>query len=159
MEQQGLKELLKKGFAAMKAGSNVAAQATDEILDDAKNEGLRNALQQGNEQSKVWAQRIDRCLQEAEGQEDEDNEILKAHYEVSKQIRQQAPDDDSRDLGIIASGQMSLHYWIAAFGTQVSYAEACGMTNAQQEMQACLDEAKQADLNLTDVARAIIDGK
>ena len=58
MEQQGLKELLKKGFAAMKAGSNVAAKATDEIQDDAKNEGLRNALQQGNEQSKVWAQQL-----------------------------------------------------------------------------------------------------
>ena len=100
MEQQGLKELLKKGFAAMKAGSNVAAKATDEIQDDAKNKGLRNALQQGNEQSKVWAQRIDRCLQEAEGTEDENNEILKAHYQVSKQIRQQAPDDDSRDLGL-----------------------------------------------------------
>jgi ferritin-like metal-binding protein YciE len=156
MEQQGLKELIKNGFAAMKAGSKVAEEATGEIQSDAKNEQLRDALQQGNERSKVWAERIDRSLEEAGGTADQDNEILKAHYQVSKQIRQQAADDDSRDLGIIASGQMSLHYWIAAFGTQVSYAEATGLTEAQQQMQACLDEAKQADLNLSDIARSII---
>jgi ferritin-like metal-binding protein YciE len=159
MEQQGLKELIKKGFAAMKAGSKVAAEATDEIQNDAKNEELVNALQKGNEQSKVWAQRIDRSLQEAGGEEDEDNEILKAHFEVSKQIRQRATDDDSRDLGIIASGQMALHYWIASFGTQVSYAEAAGLTDAQQEMQACLDEAKEADLKHTEIAKSIINGQ
>lgn len=55
MEQQGLKELIKQGFAAMKSGSNVAAEATAEIENDVKNEELKNALQQGNEQSKVWA--------------------------------------------------------------------------------------------------------
>jgi ferritin-like metal-binding protein YciE len=159
MEEQGLKELIKKGFAAMKAGSNVAAEATSEIQNDAKSEELKKSLEEGNAHSKVWAQRIDRCLQEVGGSADEDNEILKAHYQVSKQIRQQASDDDSRDLGIIASGQMALHYWIAAFGTQVSYAEAAGLTNAQQEMQACLDEAKEADLKQTEIARTIIAGK
>lgn len=156
MEQQGLKELIKQGFAAMKAGSNVAADATEEIQNDAKNEELKNALQQGNEQSKVWSERIDKGLQDAGGPSDQDNEILKAHYEVSKQIRQQAADNDSRDLGIIASGQMALHYWIAAFGTQVSYAAAAGLTQAQEEMQACLDEAKEADLKHTGIAKSIM---
>lgn len=159
MEQQGLKELIKQGFSAMKAGSNVAAQATGEILNDAKNEELKNALQQGNEQSKIWAERIDRALEEAGGTTDQDNEILKAHYEVSKQIRSQAADDDSRDLGIIASSQMALHYWIAAFGTQVSYASAAGLTQAGQQMQACLDEAKEADLRHTDIAQSIMEGQ
>ena len=156
MEKQNLKELIKQGFAAMKAGSKVAADATGEIQNDVKNEELKNALQQGNEQSKVWAQRIDRGLEEAGGTADQGNEILKAHYEVSKKIRQQAADDNTRDLGIIASGQMSLHYWIAAFGTQVSYAAAAGLDQAQQEMQACLDEAKQADEKQTQIAKSIL---
>ncbi|WP_462266963.1 DUF892 family protein [Mucilaginibacter sp.] len=156
MEEQGLKELIKQGFAAMKAGSNVASQATGEIQGDVKNEELKQALEKGNEQSKVWAQRIDRGLQEAGGNADQDNEILKAHYEVSKKIRQQAADDDSRDLGIIASGQLAIHYWIGAFGTQLSYASAAGLSQAQQEMQACLDEAKQADEQQTRIAKSIL---
>ena len=158
MENQNLKELIKQGFAAMKAGSKVAEQATDEIQNDAKNEELKNALKQGNEQSKVWAQRIDKGLQEAGGNADQENEILKAHYKVSKEIREQAADDDTRDLGIITSGQLAIHYWIAAFGTQVSYAAAAGLNQAQQEMQACLDEAKKADEKHTQIAKSILSG-
>lgn len=156
METQNLKELIKQGFAAMKAGSKVAAEATDEIQNDAKNEELKSALKVGNEQSKVWAERIDRGLQEAGGQAEQENKILKAHYEVSKEIRQHAKDDDVRDLGIITSGQLAIHYWIAAFGTQVSYAAAAGLNQAQQDMQACLDEAKKADEKHTQIAKSIL---
>ncbi len=156
MKEEQLKELVKQGFAAMKAGSAVAADATDEIQNDAKNDELKSALEEGNKQSKIWAERIERGLTEAGGNEEQENEILKAHYEVSKKIRQQAPDDYSRDLGIIASGQLALHYWIAAFGTQLSYASKAGLSQAQQEMQACLDEAKQADEKYTQIAKNIL---
>jgi ferritin-like metal-binding protein YciE len=156
MENQNLKELIKKGFSAMQAGSKVAAEATDEIQSDVKNEELKNALRQGNEQSKVWAQRIERGLEEAGGAAEQENKILKTHFEVSKEIRQHAKDDDNRDLGIIASGQMALHYWIASFGTQASYAAAAGLTQAQQEMQDCLNEAKQADEKHTQIAKSIL---
>lgn len=156
MEKQNLKELIKQGFAAMKSGSKIAAEATDEIQSDVKNEELKNALKQGNEQSKVWLQRIERGLEEAGGNADQDNEIMKAHYEASKKIRQLAADDDTRDLGIIASGQFALHFWIAAFGTQVSYASAVGLSEAQQAMQACLDEAKEADEKYTQIAKSIL---
>lgn len=156
MEELNLKELIKQGFAAMKTGSKIATEATDEIQNDVKNEELKNALQLGSEQSKVWAQRIDRGLEEAGGTAEQDNEIMKAHYTVSKKIRQQAADDDTRDLGIITSGQLAIHYWIAAFGTQVSYAAAVGLNQAEQEMQACLDEAKQADKKHTQIAKSIL---
>ena len=156
MKEKELKELIKQGFAAMKAGSKVAADATDDVLKDAKDENLKSELNKGNEQSKVWSERIDRCLEEAGGKVEKENEILKAHYQVSKEIRQQAPDQYSRDLGIIASGQLALHYWIAAFGTQLSYASAIGLNQAQQEMQACLNEAKQADEKLTEIAKNIL---
>jgi ferritin-like metal-binding protein YciE len=156
MENQNLKELIKKGFAAMKSGSQIAAEATDEIQNDVKNEELKNALEHGNEQSKVWLQRIERGLEQAGGGAEQENEILKAHFEVGKEIRGQAADDVSRDLGIIASGQMALHYWIASFGTQASYAGATGMDQTQQEMQNCLNEAKQADENLTQIAKSIL---
>lgn len=156
MENQNLKELIKQGFAAMKAGSKIAAEATDEIQNDAKNEELKSALKEGNEQSKVWAQRIDQGLEEAGGNADQGNEILKANYKVSKEIRAEAKDDDTRDLGIITSGQLAIHYWIAAFGTQASYAGAAGLTQAQQAMQACLEEAKKADEKHTQIAKSIL---
>ncbi|WP_201783366.1 hypothetical protein [Hymenobacter sp. AT01-02] len=57
MNTDDLKQLVKDGLSAQLAGSKVAAAATDEIQQDAKNPTLKQALQQGNETSKEWAKR------------------------------------------------------------------------------------------------------
>ncbi len=156
MENGSLKELIKQGLAALKAGGKVAAGATDEIQNDAQDAQLKDALSQGNETSKQWTSRIDRALAEAGGADEQQNPILEAHYEVSKRIRQQAPDAMSRDLGIIASGQLALHYWIASFGTLRTYAAQVGLGQTEQVMQTSLDEAKQADERHTQIAKQIM---
>lgn len=133
MADDNLKQLVSQGLAAMKAGSDVAARATDEISNDATNPALKSALEEGYTTSKQWAERINRALQQVGGGE-QDNPILEAHYEVSRRIRGQAPDDTSRDLGIVASGQLALHYWIAAFGTMANYANKLGLEDVGRDM-------------------------
>jgi len=156
MENESIKELIKQGLSALKAGSKVAAAATDEIQNDVQDTQLKVALTQGNETSKQWVSRIDRALQEAGGGDEQQNPILEAHYEVSKRIRQQALDAVSRDLGIIASGQLALHYWIASFGTLRTYAAQVGLSQTEQELQTSLEEAKQADEQHTQIAKQIM---
>lgn len=156
MADDNLKQLVAQGLAAMKAGSDVAAKATDEINNDAKHPALKSALDEGNNTSKQWAERIERALQQAGGGGEQDNPILKAHYEVSRRIRGQAPDDTSRDLGIIASGQLALHYWIASFGTMANYANKLGMDDVGRDMKQSGDEAKQADEKHTQIAEQLL---
>lgn len=156
MNDDALKTLVAQGLSAMKAGGKVAAGATAEIQNDAKHADLKRALEEGNRVSQQWTQRIDKALQEAGGGGEQKNPILEAHYEVSRKIRQQAPDDASRDLGIIADGQLALHYWIAAFGTIRTYAEKLGMRETASAMQSSLDEAKQADEAHTRIAKTIM---
>ena len=159
MANESVKQLVSQGLAAMKAGSDVAARATDEISNDARHPGLKDALQQGNQQSQQWAERIDRALQQAGGGGDtNDNPVLEAHYEVSRRIRGQASDDQSRDLGIIAAGQLALHYWIAAFGTMANYTRHCGMEDVAHDMKTSADEAKQADEQHTQLAEQLLNG-
>lgn len=62
----------------------------------------------------------------------------------------------ARDLGIVAAGQLALHYWIAAFGTMRAYAEQAGMSAATPAMKSSLDEAKQADEAHNDIAKRIM---
>ena len=95
-------------------------------------------------------------MQEAGASGEGENPILEAHYRVSKQIRDAAPDAQVRDLGIIAAGPLALHYWIAAFGTLRAYAERLGMTQTAQEMGRSIDEAKQADDIHTQLAARIM---
>lgn len=151
-----IKALVAQGVQALKAGGEVAKQATAEIQNDATDPGLKSALQQGNQVAEQWAQRIQRAAQEAGPSEETGNPIMEAHYKVSQMIRQKAPDAVSRDLGIIASGQLALHYWVAAFGTLGAYASKAGLTQTAQDMQTCLSEAKQADSQQTELAQKIM---
>ena len=156
MADDNLKKLVAQGLAAMKAGGDLAAKVTQEINDDAQDTELKSALQQGSSTAQQWAQRIDRARQQAgEGGETE-NRVIQAHIEVSKKIRQEAPDAQSRDLGIIANGQLALHYWIAAFGTMANYTRQLGMNDVAQDMKSSADEARQGDEKMTEIAQQIL---
>jgi len=157
MADDNLKELVSQGLSAMKAGSEVAARATDEISNDASHPDLKAALEQGNNTSKKWADQINRAMKQTGPGQQGDNKILEAHYEVSRLIRQQAPDATSRDLGIVAAGQLALHYWIASFGTMASYLDALGLDDAASAMKASADEAKQADQQHTELAARLLE--
>ena len=156
MQTDDLKQLIKDGLAAQHAGSKVAAKATADILDDATDSELKTLLQRGNDTAQQWQQRIERAITEAGGVDDQDNEIMEAHYEVSKEIRDQADTDQVRDLGIITSGQLALHYWIASFGTVASYAKAAGLTQTAENLHRSVEEAKQADEQHTDLAKRLL---
>jgi ferritin-like metal-binding protein YciE len=156
MANDSLNVLIQQGLAALKEGSKIAAKATADIQDDATDAKLKEALEKGNQQSKQWATRIEQAFEAAGGKGDEENPILEAHYKVSKKIRGEAKDDYSRDLGIIAAGQLALHYWIASFGTIGNYAAKSGLSQVEQDMKACLREAKEADEQHTAIAEQIL---
>ena len=96
-------------------------------------------------------------LKKPGGADKRDNPVLEAHFEVSKRIRNHAKSDYARDLGIIAAGQLALHYWIASFGTMHAYAKRAGLSQAAQDMEACVNEAKQADEQHTNLAIHIME--
>ncbi len=152
-----LQQLITLGVSALKAASRIAAQETDEIQNDAHNPELKAALAQDIAMAKIWLVRIDRALGEVGGTTDQPNHIMQAHYEVSRRIRSQGSDNFMRDLGIIASAQRVLHYWIASFSTVGTYAMQAGMSQLEQAMQASLDEARQADEDHTRLAKRIMD--
>ncbi len=156
MAGQELKTLVAQGLQALKAGGDVAKQATGELQGDVSHPELKAALQAGSKTSEQWAARISKAAQEAGGAEDTGNPVLEAHYEVSRRIRQKAPDGMTRDLGIIAAGQLALHYWIAAFGTLANYAAKMQMAETEQAMRTSLQEAKQADEQHSALAETIL---
>ena len=156
MANDSLHALIQQGLAAMKEGSKIAAEATNDIQKAATNPQLKAALEQDNEQAKHWTLRIERSFEAAGSKGKEENPILEANDKISKRIRSEAPDDYSRDLGIIASGQNALHYWMASFGSIGAYAEQAGMSQVAQDLRTCLQEAKQADEQYTQIAQQIL---
>lgn len=156
MDEQSLKQLVADGLLALKAGGRVAAAATDEVNQSATDQELKRVLETGNETAKTWRERVDRAMGETGASGEGESPILEAHYEVAKRIRDAAPNEEVRDLGIIAAGQLALHYWIAAFGTLQAYAGRLGLTQTEEEMGRSLDEAKAADEEHTQLAARIM---
>ena len=64
--------------------------------------------------------------------------------------------NETRDAAIIAGCQAVEHYEIAGYGTARTYAKLLGQTEAVHMLQAILDEEKQADLQMTQLAESHI---
>jgi ferritin-like metal-binding protein YciE len=64
-------------------------------------------------------------------------------------------DEDVRDAAIISAAQRVEHYEMAGYGTVRTYAELLGEEEAAQLLQRTLDEEKEADQKLTQIAEQI----
>lgn len=159
MNEENLKHLVAQGLQALKSAGEIGKGAAAEVANDATDPELKSLLAEGSKQAEEWAQKIQRALDETgEGEGSKDNPVIQAHTEVSRRIRGEAASPETRDLGIIASGQLVMHYYIASFGTLRTYAESLGMGETQRTMQGLLDEAKQTDENMTRVAEKLLGG-
>lgn len=156
MENEQLKQLIKNGFAAMKTGSETAAKSTDAIMDAAHDSKLKAALDKSNDIAKKWSERIEKGLQESGATEQRENPIIDGVGKVSKNILDSTQESYSRDLGIIAAGQLAIHYWIAAFGTMQSYAGEAELDETEKAMKACVKEAKEEDEEYTKIAEDLL---
>jgi hypothetical protein len=59
------------------------------------------------------------------------------------------------DAALIASAQKVEHYEIATYGTLATFAEVLGMDDAKDLLGQTLDEEKEADQKLTEIASQI----
>jgi ferritin-like metal-binding protein YciE len=159
MLKDSLKHLTSQGLQAVQAGSKLGAAAAADIEQQATAPELKDFLRRGNAQAKTWADRIAQAQQIVHGETaEQDNPIIKAHYEVSQRIVQHAQDSLERDLGIIAAGQLVLHYYIASFGTLASYMKQQDQTEAARLLKQCSDEAKHWDEEHTRLAEQMMSG-
>jgi ferritin-like metal-binding protein YciE len=60
-----------------------------------------------------------------------------------------------RDAGIILAGQKVEHYEIASYGTLCAFAKTLGEDEVADMLQQTLDEEKEADLKLSEIAQSI----
>jgi ferritin-like metal-binding protein YciE len=74
----------------------------------------------------------------------------------SEEIMKNTEKGPQRDAGIISAGQKVEHYEIATYGTLRTFAEILGLNDAAGILEEILEEEKNADQTLTDVAMASI---
>lgn len=72
--------------------------------------------------------------------------------EEASEIMQEATDDTVRDAGMLAAAQAVEHYEISRYGTLVAWAEKLGLDDARGLLETTLDEEKETDAKLSQLA-------
>ncbi|MFA9191595.1 ferritin-like domain-containing protein [Flavobacterium sp. FZUC8N2.13] len=79
-------------------------------------------------------------------------EAMEGLIKEGESIIEETQEGPVRDAGIIAASQKIEHYEIATYGTLAAYAQTLGEDEALALLQQTLEEEKEADTLLTDVA-------
>jgi ferritin-like metal-binding protein YciE len=153
MKMETLKDLYIDELKDVYDAEHQIAKALPKMAKEATNEELRAAIEQHLDQTQTQIERLEQIFEELEEKPKGTKcEATKGLLEEAKRMMDEAEDDDVRDAAIIAAAQKVEHYEIATYGTLRTYAELLGHDEQAELLQETLDEEKETDENLTELA-------
>lgn len=120
----------------------------------ATTEELQSAIEEHIAQTKEQASRLEEVF-EILGKKPQAKkcEAMEGLIKEGESIIEETEDGSmTRDAGIIAAAQKVEHYEIATYGTLVQLAKTLGLDDAASLLSETLEEEKQTDMNLTEIA-------
>ena len=133
-------------------------KAIPKMVKAATNEDLRQALSRHLAETEEQVARLENAFEQLDqtakakpcagmrGIIEEGDEHMNEDYE----------DDGLRDAAIIGAAQRVEHYEIAAYGTAAAYAKLLGHDEVVRLLEQTLEEEKNADQTLTEVAESVV---
>src|SRR6185312_10043602 len=76
--------------------------------------------------------------------------------EEGAEIMEEYDESPALDAGLLAAAQAVEHYEISRYGTLRTWAEELGLDRAASLLQATLDEEKETDRTLTEIAESVV---
>lgn len=156
MEHEALKELYIDELKDIYNAENQLVKALPKMAKAATSEELRNGFEEHLEQTKGHVQRLEQIFKALDekptGKKCKGMEGLVAE---GQEMMGEDFEDDVMDAALISAAQRVEHYEIAAYGTVRTYAELLGEENAVQLLEQTLEEEKETDQKLTDLASEI----
>jgi ferritin-like metal-binding protein YciE len=156
MKLENLQQLFVKELRDLYDAEKQITDALPKLIDAANNSELKNALQQHLSVTEQQISRLDRIFQilneKATG---ETCKGMKGVIKEGDEIVSDGGDPATVDAGIISAAQRVEHYEMAGYGTVRTYAQLLGQQEIARLLQQTLNEEKQADETLTQIASAV----
>ncbi len=156
MKLENLEQLFLQELRDLYDMENQIVDALPKMVEASHNDQLKSALKQHLEVTKGQVRRLEQVFNIMG--EDASGETCKGMKGIIKEgddMATQGGDDATIDAGIISAAQRVEHYEIAGYGTVRTYAELLGQQQISKLMQKTLDEEKEADEKLTEIARSV----
>jgi len=155
MTTNSLQELYVEQLQDLYSAERQIIKALPKMIEATQSDELSSALKEHLEVTKNQANRIETICQELG--EDPENEKCKGMEGVLKEGSDLVKDvaEEVRDAAIIAAAQRVEHYEMAGYGTARTYANLLGFEEAASMLEQTLEEEKEADQTLSDLAEEL----
>ena len=155
MTTNSLQELYVEQLQDLYSAEQQIIKALPKMIEAAQSDELSNALKEHLEVTRKQAARIETICQEL-GEDTESEKckgmegVLKEGSDLVKEVS-----EGIRDAAIIAAAQRVEHYEMAGYGTARTYATLLGFEEAAGLLEQTLEEEKEADQTLSDLAEEL----
>jgi ferritin-like metal-binding protein YciE len=132
-------------------------KALPKMVRAARNPELQKAFETHRQQTETHVQRLDRIFQElAKSAHGKPCQGIKGIIEEGAELIKEEPEPHVLDVGLVAGAQSVEHYEMAGYGSARSWAEQLGYDEQRALLQQTLDEERQTDQLLTELAEQSI---
>src|SRR5215813_882620 len=127
------------------------------MIENAHSAEFRSALQHHLQETRTHVSRLDRIFAAIGKPADtKSNDIFDKLSSAVKDSISNFDPSPLRDAALIANGNLVEHYEIATYGTLASFARSLGLQEVVSLLRETLNEEKQADAKLTQIAEQIM---
>jgi ferritin-like metal-binding protein YciE len=132
-------------------------KALPKMAKAATSDPLREGFEEHWEQTKGHVDRLEKVFKLLDlGAKSVKCKAMEGLIEEGQEIIDQDFDDMVRDAALIGAAQKVEHYEISSYGTLASMARLLGHSEAENLLRQTLDEEKETDQRLTDLAESEI---
>jgi ferritin-like metal-binding protein YciE len=155
MAMENLQDLFEHELKDIYHAEKQLLKALPKMAKGALSEKLKAGFEEHLEQTQGHVERLEKVFElidvAARGKKCEAMEGL---IEEGSSILEEEEKSDVRDAALIAAAQKVEHYEIASYGTLCTYAKLLGLDQAKKILGQTLDEEKQTDETLTELAES-----
>ena len=127
--------------------------ALPKLAKNATSPELKKAFETHLEQTKEHVNRLERIFKDLELTAGRHKcKAMEGLIEEGSELLEEDAEDAVRDAAMIGAAQRVEHYEIAGYGTARTFAEMLGHTDAAELLQKTLDEEKETDQLLSELA-------
>jgi ferritin-like metal-binding protein YciE len=156
MQENSLQELYVEQLRDLYNAENQLVKALPKMAKAAQSEALRQGFEHHLEQTKGHVDRLQQIFSDLdENPKGRTCAGMEGLLEEGEEVIKEQSSSDALDAGLIASAQRVEHYEIAAYGTVRSFAELLGENEAVDLLQQTLNEEKETDEKLTELAKEV----
>ncbi len=157
MKENALRELYVDELRDIYSAENQLVKALPKMAKAANSSELRSGFEEHLEQTKGHVQRLEKIFAEmGEKPTGKKCKGMEGLIEEGKEmIEEEDLEEEALDAGLISAAQRVEHYEIAAYGCVRTYANILGEGKAVELLEETLQEEKETDSKLTDLAENI----